>query len=151
MKYSLLFILSFFAGALLAFQNSISSQIGHLVKKPIFAAMVAFLISLILSLCYLGFSKSGFPQKEELLSIPKHLYLLSGTMSFLALIVYFYAIPKIGISSVITLGVSGQIIFSIIASHFGLFSSPVERISTQKIIGALLMLSGVYLVNFNLN
>lgn len=147
---SSLYLLSFVAGIFLAAQSSVSAQIGTITNNPVFASSIAFAICLFLATTYLLFSKQGYPPFKTMSKIPLYLWFLSGTLSFSALIAYFVAIPKIGISSVITLGLTGQLLFSILASHYGLFDSPVQKLTLQKVFGALFMIVGLVLVNFKI-
>jgi transporter family-2 protein len=39
--------------------------------------------------------------------------------------------------------IAGQVLTGLVISHYGVFGSPVEPISAMKVVGALLLLSGV--------
>ena len=51
--------------------------------------------------------------------------------------------PKIGVANFIVMAVSGQILFSLIIDHFGLFGAPIKLVDLTKISGAGLLLLGV--------
>ena len=64
-------------------------------------------------------------------------------------IVAFYVISatvlagKIGVANFIVMAVSGQIMFSLIIDHFGLFGAPVKPINMTQLVGAILLLIGL--------
>lgn len=57
-----------------------------------------------------------------------------------------YAAPRIGLASLITIGIAGQIAAAIWLDHIGALGLPREPISFGKIAGALLVIAGVVLV-----
>ncbi len=59
-----------------------------------------------------------------------------------------YLVPRIGISAFFVLVVSGQVIAGMVFSQFGLFGAPVSTISIGKVAGAMLVMSGAYLVTY---
>lgn len=143
-------VISFVAGVFLATQSSVSSQIGGYLKNSVAAAFAAFSISSSLCLIYFIFNSNAIPTLNDIKSVPIYLWLMSGTLSFIALNIYFYAIPKAGIAAVITCGLCGQLVFSVIASHFGWFDAPQSSMfSLTKVIGVIAMIAGIVLVNID--
>jgi len=59
----------------------------------------------------------------------------------------YWLIPKMGVGSVMSYSLTGQLILALIISHFGLFDSPQKLISSTKLVGALLLIIGITLVN----
>ena len=81
-------------------------------------------------------------------SVPFYLWFTGGLLSVIGISIYYYTIPKLGISTMISIGLFGQIIFSLIAGHLGLFGLPVEPITVKRIIGVASMIGGITLINF---
>ncbi len=47
----------------------------------------------------------------------------------------------------ISLGLFGQLAFSVIAGHFGWLNLPTEPITIKRVVGIITMLSGILLIN----
>jgi transporter family-2 protein len=57
-----------------------------------------------------------------------------------------YAAPRIGLASLITIGVAGQIGAALWLDHLGALGLPREPINVGRVIGALFVIAGVVLV-----
>jgi len=57
-----------------------------------------------------------------------------------------WLVPLIGTGQVVVLALFGQLVFSALVEHFGLFGSQVTRLSRAKIIGLIIMFMGVLIV-----
>jgi len=71
--------------------------------------------------------------------------LTAGAMGAGIVFYFAWAIPQIGAGATLSIVVSGQILFGVIASHYGWLGSPVHPISLIKIVGILLMFAGVFI------
>ncbi|MDO6782459.1 DMT family transporter, partial [Marinovum sp. 1_MG-2023] len=60
---------------------------------------------------------------------------------------YYYTIPKLGISTMISFGLFGQLTFSIIAGHFGWLNLPLEPLTFKRLLGFFVMMFGIILIN----
>jgi transporter family-2 protein len=56
-----------------------------------------------------------------------------------------WIIPRVGAQSVFITLIAGQVVGSMILSHFGWLGSPIQRISPVNIFGAVVMFGGVIL------
>jgi transporter family-2 protein len=57
-----------------------------------------------------------------------------------------YAAPRIGLASLITIGIAGQIVMAMCLDHFGALGLSKDPISVVRIGGAFLVMAGVMLV-----
>ena len=64
---------------------------------------------------------------------------------------FYYLIPKMGVGSMMSYALSGQIIIAVLASHFGWFDLPVKPLSLVKLLGAATLIFGVFLLNLEPN
>ena len=140
-------LLSFFAGIAIAIQANINSQLGVFLTSSLLATFVALLSSLVFISIAITFLVKEFPNIEVVRSIPLYLWLTGGLLSAFALASFYFVIPKIGILPMISFGLSGQLIYSLVSSHFGWFNLPVSTMSISKIIGIIAMLIGIFLIN----
>lgn len=147
MRLYFLFILALTGGVFLAIQAGFNSQLGSLLKQPIIAVVASSISSVVFGLVILFLTEKGFTQTITSSQVPWHLWFIGGLFSVVGIYIYFYTIPKIGISKMIALGLCGQLIFSLIAGKYGWLNLPVEPLTTKRIIGALAMLIGIVLIN----
>lgn len=147
MKLISLYILALVGGMFLAIQAGFNSQLGSLLKQPILAVIATSISSVLFgSLLFFSMSK-GSVNINTLVQVPWYLWVIGGLFSMLGITLYFYTIPKLGISKMIALGLCGQIIFSMIAGKFGWLNLPTEPITIKRAIGALIMVIGIILIN----
>lgn len=139
--------MAFTGGVFLAIQGSLNAQLGIWLKSPLLASLVAFFGSACFALVFVLGSVRAIPSVSHLREVPIHLWFLGGLFSMLGISLYYYTIPKLGVSSMISLGLCGQITFAMIAGHFGWFELPQEPISWKRAFGAVAMIVGIILIN----
>lgn len=147
MNHLTLGILAFVGGIFLAIQGGFNAQLGVLLKNPLLASLVAFLGSTLFAFTGIAMTIKNIPSLQELKEIPSHLWLTGAFFSVLGISLYYYTIPKLGISTMISLGLCGQLIFSVVAGHLGWFGMPTETIDYKKIMGVIAMIVGILLIN----
>ena len=140
--------LAFVGGIFLALQGGLNAQLGVLLKNPLLASVVAFVSSSVFAIISVAFSVKTFPTINQLKDIPFYLWFTGGFFSVLGISIYYYTIPKLGISTMISLGLCGQLIFAIIAGHYAWLNLPVEPISFKKTAGLIAMITGIFLINW---
>ena len=145
-QYSLISI-AFLGGILLAAQGGLNAQLGVFLKNPLLASLVAFFFSFIFVLIYVLASIKNLPTLNDLKNIPTYLWFTGALFSVLGVSLYYYTIPKLGISTMISLGLIGQLLFSVVAGHFGWLNLPTEPISIKKMMGVISMIIGILLIN----
>lgn len=142
-----LYLLAVLGGIFLAIQGGYNSHLGVLLKNPLIATFIAFLSSTLFALSFFIGIKNP-PTLVEIKQIPIHLWFIGGLFSVLGISLYYYTIPKLGISTMISLGLFGQLIFSVIAGHFGWLNLPLEPITVKRALGIFAMIFGIMLINF---
>ncbi|PKH53010.1 EamA-like transporter family protein [Tenacibaculum sp. Bg11-29] len=145
-KYNLL-ILAFIGGVFLAMQGGLNTRLGILLKNPVLASLVAFFSSTVFALIFVLFNFKAIPTILQIREIPFYLWFTGGFFSVLGISLYYYTIPKLGISTMISIGLFGQLIFAVIAGNYGWLNLPLEPITLKKIIGISSMIIGVLLIN----
>lgn len=147
MRLYLFTLLAFTGGVFLAIQAGFNSQLGSILKQPMLAVIFTSLSSLLFGLLFFFvLQKGGIPSLSST-QVPWYLWFIGGLFSVIGITLYFYTIPKIGISKMIALGLCGQLIFSVIAGKYGWFHLPIEPFTTKRILGTIAMLLGILLIN----
>ncbi|WP_430882578.1 DMT family transporter [Fusibacter sp. JL216-2] len=78
-------------------------------------------------------------------SLPKKL-LVGGLFGVLLILFNSYCFVQIGATMTLTLGLFGQMIFSAIVDHFGLFGMKQTKMNPKKIIGFSIVSMGIVLM-----
>ncbi|MGC3939537.1 DMT family transporter [Roseobacter sp. EG26] len=79
----------------------------------------------------------------------KHLpwYMLgSGLFGLVLYLTLSQTIPKLGVTSAITLVVVGQLLVGLLIEHFGLFDASIRSIDLSRIAAVVLLLAGAFLM-----
>jgi len=140
-------LLAFVGGVFLAVQGGFNARLGVLLEHPMLASISAFLSSLVFAVLFVLAVGVTLPTVKDLGAIPPYLYVAGGMCSVIGIGLYFYTIPKLGISTMISLGLCGQLVFSVVAGHFGWFDLPAEPITFKRLIGVSAMIIGILLLN----
>lgn len=147
MNKLILSILAFTGGTALAAQSGLNAQLGTALKNPLLASVIAFFSSAIFAIVFVFLSTKTFPTIDQIKGIPIYLWFTGGLLSMIGIGLYLYTIPKLGISTMISIGLCGQLIFAAIAGHFGWMNLPIEPLTIKKGIGILTMISGILIIN----
>ena len=140
-------LLSILAGIFIGVQSSLSGQLGHELKNPLYATFTIFAFSTLFLMIYFVSIKAPLPSFSVIQSVPRHLWFTGSILSIIALSVVYWQMPQIGVSSVITGVIVGQIFISMLASHYGWFNLPKSMITIEKIIGIGFFIIGLYFIN----
>ncbi|WP_228234804.1 DMT family transporter [Allomuricauda sp. M10] len=140
-------LLAFIGGVFLAMQGGLNAQLGVQLKNPLLASLTTFFFSMLFALLVVVLTVKDFPKASHLLNIPKYLWFTGALFSVIGIGLYYYTIPKLGISTMISIGLFGQLIFSAVAGHYGWFGLPQEPIVIKRAFGLLAMTFGILLIN----
>ncbi|ELR69471.1 hypothetical protein C900_05003 [Fulvivirga imtechensis AK7] len=140
-------ILAFIGGVFLAIQGGLNAQLGVLLKNPLLASLVAFFCSAFFAMLLVGLSVKNIPTVQQLKEVPYYLWFTGALFSVIGVSLYYYTIPRLGVSTMISLGLCGQLVFSVVAGHFGWFGLPAEPIDHKGILGIVAMITGIILIN----
>lgn len=145
---SYLSLLALVAGAAIAMQATMNSHLGVLLKSPMLSTSIAFLVSSLFALSAVLLSTKQYPPMLEIKAVPLYLWFSGGALSAFGVGMFYYLIPKMGVGSVMSYALSGQILIAVIASHFGWFEMPIKPLNAIKVSGAIALIVGVLLLNW---
>lgn len=140
--------IAFLGGLFLAAQGGLNARLGFLLKNPLLASLIAFFFSTLFALILIIGRWKTPPGWEEMKGVPLYLWFSGAFFSVIGISLYYYTIPRLGLSNMISIGLAGQLIFSLIAGHLGWLGLPQEPINVQRIIGALALMIGVLMINY---
>jgi transporter family-2 protein len=144
----LLFFVAFAAGIAVSFQAAINSQMAAAVgANSVVAALVSFLCGTVL-LAIIAFARGGLP--DAMAALPgQPLWKFSGGVLGAAFIFCtVMLVPRIGLLNLVVLVIAGQLLTSMAIDHFGLVNVAMRKVSAIRLLGALVMITGVAMALF---
>jgi len=148
---SYLSLLALAAGVAIAIQATMNAQLGVLLKSSMVSTSIAFLFGCVFTVSAMLLSIKQYPKMDDINSVPLYLWFSGGALSAFGVGLFYYLIPKMGVGSMMSYALSGQILIAIIASHFGWFDLPVKPINIIKVLGTISLIVGVLLLNWEPN
>ncbi len=126
-------------------QASINNNLAGVVKSPILAAFVSFVIGTLALFVYI--LATGIPL-NNLASI-KNASIISWTGGLLG--AFFVAstiilVPKLGVALTFSLVIAGQMLITLVLDHYGFLGVPVKEVNIQRLLGIALIIGGVVLI-----
>jgi transporter family-2 protein len=146
MNYSSLLALAVTVGIMVVIQGGINARLGVLLHNSLLATTIALSMGAMLTLLAVAFTVRQFPNMQQLRVIPAYMWFTGGLLSFLAVSLFYYLIPRIGIGTAVAFGLTGQLLFAAVAAHFGWFNLPVEPLTGKRIAGLLVMIGGLVII-----
>lgn len=146
MNQTLLFFCALFGGMCLAAQGGLNAQLGMFLKHPLLASFVAFMGSSFFALLAVLLLVKEFPSKSQIMEVPWYLWGSGAFLSLTGISLYYYTIPKLGVSNMIVIGLFGQLLFAMLAGHYAWFQLPKESITPYRIVGILSIMVGIILM-----
>ncbi len=137
-------LLVLFAGGMIALQAPTNAMLSRAGGSPVLAALISFAVG---TLCLLAvwLASGNRPRAAAFAGVPWYAW-VGGAYGAMYVAVAAYAAPKIGLASLITIGIAGQIVMALFLDQIGAFGLPRDPVSFGRIAGALLVVAGVVLV-----
>jgi len=137
-------VLVFVGGTLIALQAPTNSILAKSGGSPILAALISFAVGT-LALFLVWLASGNRPRAEAFADLPAYVW-LGGLYGAFFVAVAAFAAPRIGLASLITIGIGGQIVMAMALDHFGALGLPRDAVTLPKLLGVALVLAGVVLV-----
>jgi transporter family-2 protein len=137
-----------FGGASLTLQAAWNSRLRTGTGSAVLTTIISILVTLValVSLWISGITPRGSIPSFN--SLPKWAW-FGGVCAAYYLIASLIALPKLGATAVFSLVIAGQLFAAIILDATGAFGVPHLTISPTRILGVILLLSGVVLIQRN--
>jgi transporter family-2 protein len=141
----LYFALAFVAGMALTIQVGINSTLRHGLGNPAMATLVSFLVGTVGLALFLLLARTPLPTRAALGSVPAWAW-FGGLVGAFYVATTVIVGPRLGSATLLALVVLGQLLAALVIDHFGWIGFPQHSISTVRILGAVLLFSGVLLI-----
>ncbi|MEH2299849.1 DMT family transporter [Nostoc sp.] len=141
----LFLVFALLAGTLLPTQAGINAQLAKQLGHPLLAATVSFSLGTVALLLFTVMSHLSLPALGRLIQIPLYLW-LGGLLGVIYLTATIVLAPLLGAATMIGLIILGQMLAAITLDHFGLVGFPVHPLSLWRVVGVILLITGVVFV-----
>ena len=133
-----------FAGAMIALQAPTNVMLSRAGGSAVLAALISFAVGTA-ALFLVWLLSANRPAGAPFAQLPWYAW-IGGVYGAIYVAVAAFAAPRLGLASLITIGIAGQILGALLLDHIGAFGLAREPISPTRIGGALLVVAGVLLV-----
>ena len=137
-------LLVIFAGGMIAVQAPTNAMLAKAGGSPVLAALISFAVGTA-ALFAAWLAGGNKPPAASFAGLPWYAW-MGGLYGATYVAVAAYAAPKIGLASLITIGIAGQIAMALWLDHIGALGLPREPVSLGRLLGAALVVAGVVLV-----
>lgn len=137
-------LLVLLAGAMIALQAPTNVMLARAGGSPVLAALISFAVGTA-ALFAVWLASGNRPGLAPFSALPWYAW-VGGVYGATYVAIAAYAAPRIGLASLITIGVAGQVLMALWLDHHGALGMPRMPISAARVVGALLVVVGVVLV-----
>ncbi|WP_310621933.1 DMT family transporter [Flexibacterium corallicola] len=140
--------LAVIAGFALPLQGALGGKLGALLENPMHSTFISYLGGLISCFVVILVLRMPAPSLKSLAVVDWYLF-LPGVLGAIFVSAMMFLMPKIGIANVLIAAIVGQTIMSIALDHFGAFGNPEIRVSGIRVLGALLLMAGLFCIQYS--
>jgi transporter family-2 protein len=143
---ALYIVLVLIAGACAPAQAGINAQLVALwTRDPVVAALISFAVGTLALLAFVLLFRIPLPVAKTAAQLPWWIW-TGGLMGAFLVATTVAAAPLLGAATMIGFMITAQMLTSVVLDHWGLVGYPVHPVNFQRVIGAILLISGVILI-----
>jgi len=131
-------------GAMIALQAPTNAMLAKAGGSPVLAALISFGVGTA-ALLATWLASGNRPAPAAFAALPWYAW-IGGLYGAFFVAVAAFAAPRIGLASLITIGIAGQIGAALWLDHVGGLGLPRDPLSLGRVAGVLLVVAGVVLV-----
>jgi transporter family-2 protein len=135
----------FVAGALIATQAGINSQLARAAGHPVFAAAISFVVgtaALLVASLFVGTTWTGLAATSR---GPWWIW-TGGLLGAVFVVTMAWLAPVLGAATLLSVAIAGQMTFALVLDHYGLVGFPQRPMSLGRAVGAVLLVGGVVMI-----
>lgn len=136
-------LLGILLGVGVSFQTAINAKLRSFLNAPFLASFVSFSVGT-LTLLLATATHSTQPLSGEMLEQAVWWSWLGGLLGMLGLTGNILLFPKLGAVQTAVMPIFGQILMAMLIDHFGWFNAPIQPFSLIRLLGVVLVLSGIF-------
>jgi bacterial/archaeal transporter family-2 protein len=140
-----LWLMAIASGALIPVQAASNAALSRSIGGNVpFAAMILFVVAAGATALTVLAAGKGMPVSSDLQLAPWWSYSGGLIVAFYVFTITFLS-PRLGVGTAIALVVAGQVLSALTIDHFGLMRSLTIPLTPTRLVGAGLMIVGVFL------
>ena len=145
MQAFFLYVLALGAGVSVATQQVLNGNLRTALGSPAWAGLVSYaggLIAMVVAVIALG---ERVPSWKTIADVPWYAW-SGGVFGAAFILLAILLLPFLGAATLFALVIAGQVLAAVTMDHFGAFGLTAHPISTARLAGAVLLISGVVLI-----
>lgn len=135
------------AGAMIATQSAINTQLSIALSSSVQASFISFFVGTIVLLCIVLLVDRQFLRLKNAVGAGRPWWIwMGGVLGSCFVILSVILVPWIGVGQMLVLILFGQLLGSICVEQFGWLGIPQKTLQKEQIFGLLLLLTGVMII-----
>lgn len=143
----LLLVLALTAGVFLPLQAGINAQLRNYTGHPVIASFISFLVGTLVLLVIALVLRLPWPSQTGISNTPWWVW-TGGALGAVFVFLTIVLADTLGAAVLVALIIAGQMLASVVLDHYGLVGFSRHPINPGRILGVLLLLSGVILIRY---
>jgi bacterial/archaeal transporter family-2 protein len=139
------YLLGLAAGLGLTIQVGMNVQLRRVLQGSWSAALVSFLVGTLAIIGVLCAIRTPIPARETLAAVP-HWAWFGGLFGAFYVGISTIVAAELGATSLLALGLAGQLATALVVDHFGWLGLPENPITGMRLLGVALLGAGVWLI-----
>lgn len=140
-------LVALFAGSSFVVQQAVNSNLRFEIGSPWWAGFFSYLGGTVVMFIMIILMREPFVPAD--LTLKGSLWSWTGGLfGAVYIAISILLLPRLGIFTVVTLIVVGQLLTSVVFDHFGIMNVPIHPISFIRCIGAVFLIAGAVLVRW---
>jgi transporter family-2 protein len=135
----------FLAGALIATQAGVNSQLARAAGHPVFAAAISFVVGTVALLALSLGVRGSWAGAGALAGLPWWIW-TGGLLGAVFVVTTAWLAPVLGAATLLSVAIAGQMTFALLLDHYGLIGLPQRPMSAGRAAGAALLIVGVVMI-----
>ena len=139
------YLLGISAGLGLTIQVGMNVQLRKFLQSSWSAALVSFLVGTVALLGILFATRTALPARDTLAAVPAWAW-FGGLFGAFYVAISTIVAAELGATSLLVLGLAGQLAMALVVDHFGWLGLPENPITGARLLGVALLCAGVWLI-----
>jgi transporter family-2 protein len=133
----------FAGGVMLSAQAPVNAALARGLGDPLLAACISFGVGFA-ALASISILRGAWPAAAALAAAPWWAW-IGGLLGAVYVAIAIWAVPKLGVVTMIAALVFGQLVAALVLDAIGAFGMPVTAITWQRVLSVVLVLGGLIL------
>ncbi|MEM9361435.1 MAG: DMT family transporter [Bacteroidota bacterium] len=133
------------AGLGVPLQTASNTALGKQLGSPWHSTLAVFVIGAVLVAILFIAYRYTLPSGQVIAGSPWWSW-LGAPLGVAYIFILIIAAPRLGMSTAVGIVIVGQLLGSVLIDHFGWLGFPVHTLNWKRLVGALMLLIGVYLI-----